>query len=310
MRFLNPPKSFFMKRLLLLIISMLALRSANAQCPGFGQITANDKCIFITWATEPAVIPDSIRLLGPPAVLYNFKSASVTGSAPFQATYRNGASGAGACNASSSDIPINDTIIIYTKDSSNGVKATSCNYVAGVLPLTLIRFEGQTILGANQLTWKVTDVSGFSRFIIEQAHSGTTQFKEAQEIPFRYGVDEYTFSDQQPSAGINYYRLKMIDVDGSFTYSPTIRITNSGLAGNGKMVLFPNPAQERINLSLPDNTLLGTNVLLKAVNGQLLSVIPVTRASDMSVSLEGLLPGLYLLQFADGSVMRFSKSTP
>ena len=53
------------------------------------------------------------------------------------------------------------------------------------------------------------------------------------------GPSKYTFNDFQPFAGNNYYRLKMIDLDGGYKYS---ELKNLAFDYRLKFQLYPNPS--------------------------------------------------------------------
>ena len=57
---------------------------------------------------------------------------------------------------------------------------------------------------------------------------------------------DYAFVDMNVDAGIHYYRLRMVDVDGSFEHSPVIRV-NSELDIR-QVLAYPNPSQNFIHL--------------------------------------------------------------
>ena len=54
------------------------------------------------------------------------------------------------------------------------------------------------------------------------------------------GINNYNFTDLNPVTGNNFYRLKMIDIDGKFSYSSVIAIRISDAAF--KLSAYPNPA--------------------------------------------------------------------
>ncbi len=56
----------------------------------------------------------------------------------------------------------------------------------------------------------------------------------------------YSFLHTTPAGGYNYYRLKMIDADGRFTYSPIVR--TGGISKSGLFV-YPNPVASVLQLN-------------------------------------------------------------
>ena len=61
----------------------------------------------------------------------------------------------------------------------------------------------------------------------------------------------YTYADEAPLNGVNYYRLKQVDVDGHFTYTNVQDVTFDGIASAGSnMTMYPNPATASTPLTI------------------------------------------------------------
>jgi hypothetical protein len=67
------------------------------------------------------------------------------------------------------------------------------------------------------------------------AGAGTTQQEQ-----------QYSFLDEAPLPGLNYYRIKQVDYDGSFSYSP---IVSARWEGKAQVYLFPNPTNDLLQIS-------------------------------------------------------------
>ena len=93
------------------------------------------------------------------------------------------------------------------------------------LPLELIKFEGGVLGGYIQLNWIISNATDFSHFQIER--NGVVVGK----------TKLLSFLDKKPDHGTNYYRLKMIDLDGAFKWSNTINV----LMDSPDIVISPNP---------------------------------------------------------------------
>lgn len=91
---------------------------------------------------------------------------------------------------------------------------------AVVLPVTLTGFTATEKNGQVLLQWTTSTENNSSHFEIEKM-TGSNAFAKTAAITARGGSQEnrYLFTDTDPVAGINYYRLKIIDKDGSFVYS-------------------------------------------------------------------------------------------
>lgn len=123
--------------------------------------------------------------------------------------------------------------------------------ITGALPLQLLDFSGR--LNAQQqseLRWVTAGESNTSRFEVEWRSSTTSTFTKIGTVAAAGNSSStlhYDFLHTNTVAGNNYYRLKMIDIDGQFTYSSTIRLSSNAIAQS--LSVFPNPASSVLNIS-------------------------------------------------------------
>lgn len=120
----------------------------------------------------------------------------------------------------------------------------------GALPVTLVRF-GAELLEQNQVTlsWATSFEVMHDYFDVESARDART-FRKAGRVTAPVGVaggiSEYRFTDTpEPPAGMLFYRLKQVDVDGSYAYS---RIVNVRMPDT-QLIISPNPAENGITIS-------------------------------------------------------------
>src|SRR6185295_11442476 len=117
---------------------------------------------------------------------------------------------------------------------------------AVVLPVQLISFTGFHSEKGNELRWQTASEFNTDHFSIEKSIDGNL-FDEIASVTakgFAQQLSVYQYTDVFDLQALDYYRLKMVDVDGSFTYSNTIEI--SGDAGLVSAELFSNPAEENL----------------------------------------------------------------
>jgi hypothetical protein len=126
-------------------------------------------------------------------------------------------------------------------------------FVNAPLPVSLISFEVKN--GKNNsaiLNWKTSQEKSNSGFEIQKSENGS-KFSKIGFIAGKLNSNEtqaYEFTDKNNIPGVQYYRLKQIDLDGKSTYSAikAIKFENT----NTEVVLGPNPAQKFISISKLD----------------------------------------------------------
>jgi hypothetical protein len=169
------------------------------------------------------------------------------------------------------------------------------------LPLNLISFTATHEAGSNLLQWSTTGEVNTHKFEIQRSANARTFMKIATVETAGSGSFQYNYYDRTSNDLTSYYRLKMSDLDGTFSYSRIIALTGDG----GRAGIYPNPAGSSITFQVSD-ALLKTAAHLYDIMGHRLQTIAVTN-NRQQFDTEDLVSGLYILQFADGTAQRFVK---
>ena len=124
------------------------------------------------------------------------------------------------------------------------------------LPLNLISFSAtKTAENENTLNWNTSNQVNFAGFEIQKS-TNTKAFETIGNISAtNFSKNNYRFIDNQATEPINYYRLKMNDLDGKFEYSKIVSVKNESIQSTiGDF--YPNPSQSftqiKINASKAD----------------------------------------------------------
>ncbi len=191
-------------------------------------------------------------------------------------------------------------------DTYNGVLEGPCVPNTGlcseILPIDLVDFTAQPDESVVVIKWVGVGAMLFDRFELEHAINGV-DFKNLGTIPGSSDAEiaAYAFQHEDPPVGENFYRLKMVDLDGSFEYSP-VRIAIFAKE-NIDLSTYPNPAVAQITVELPDG-----HSKLELINpfGQIvLSIQQPTDSKRLKLDLHSYGTGIYILrsQSDQGEVM-------
>jgi hypothetical protein len=115
------------------------------------------------------------------------------------------------------------------------------------LPVTLVNFEGKWQEQDVLLNWTTSFESMSSKFEIEKSYNGNNFFNLTSKPAAGNSTTTrgYNHLDKTHMKAENYYRLKMIDLDGKFDYSPIIRLTKN----EGPLfTIFDNPVKNELNI--------------------------------------------------------------
>jgi hypothetical protein len=134
------------------------------------------------------------------------------------------------------------------------------------LPVRLVSFSGNAEKNAVTLTWDVADAANFSHFEVERS-TDAENFQFVDKVNFEYWKPTYGLQDQPRQiagarSGNVYYRLKMIDTDGSYAYSNTIHVKIGLLQVEDHALVYPNPVKEVLTVILnePEGKVVFANV--------------------------------------------------
>lgn len=148
---------------------------------------------------------------------------------------------------------------------------------ASSLPIELVEFRGHNEGDYNQLYWKTSTEQNSDYFEVQKSADGANFNRIGQVAAAGTSLQarSYDFQDDQPYMGVSYYRLKMVDRDGSFEYSNIVAIA---INLDDSIAVFPVPAQASLTVVYDSNNTGTVTVNVVDAIGQLL----VTRTEGVS----------------------------
>lgn len=176
-------------------------------------------------------------------------------------------------------------------------------YVGNSLPVTLISFDAVKTDGDSQssgvrLNWATSEESNSEKFDVEHSTNGK-EWKLIGSIASAHQSTiprDYEFIHQSPVNGNNYYRLKMVDYNQTFTYS---NLRNIGFNYSDALV-FPNPAADVLSFGVSDSRTV-KNVELLNMSGK-----QVYKADSIRpINVGNMLGGTYVVRITkiDGTTV-------
>ncbi|MNK81110.1 hypothetical protein D3C87_1008490 [compost metagenome] len=172
------------------------------------------------------------------------------------------------------------------------VASGQVNFSPSVLPLKLVAFTGKKNSVNNVLNWQTADEVNTDAFLIERSSDGL-QYESLGKVATKgsAGDHHYTFTDRAALKGNNFYRLKMTDLDGSFTYSDII--VNLKRDGSSAISVYPSPAKDNINII----TGVTGKVTIYSIEGKRV-LTQALKAGNSIVDVSSLKNGVYFIEQA------------
>jgi len=116
-----------------------------------------------------------------------------------------------------------------------------------VLPVELTNFKAKQKNEIVQLIWETASELNTREFVVEHSVDGYT-FNSIGNVRANGNsniIQNYSYKHRTPEKGINYYRLRIVDMDGSFEYSQMEIVQYDK---STELNIFPNPVNKYINI--------------------------------------------------------------
>lgn len=166
-----------------------------------------------------------------------------------------------------------------------------------VLPVDFLSLEGEVLAKVNRLTWETANEVNNHGFDIEKSKNGLS-FNPIGFVPStNENTGNYTFDDQNPWSGSNFYRLKQIDQDGEYKYSHIIHLQRKT---DFDFRVIENPFRETLLIEVATNVVIDANISIFATDGRIVRTQDIhiqDGIRNLDYDLSDLTPGNYMVRF-------------
>lgn len=174
-------------------------------------------------------------------------------------------------------------------------------------PIKLNSFTGQREGMKNLLKWETATEINNTGFEVQRSKDGS-KFEKIAFVNSK-AIDgnsssllTYNFSDENPLPGTNYYQLKQIDKNGKESYSDIVTIKGKASIKAEIVNIYPNPAKERLNLTV--NSISNDKFMVQVIDltGKVLLQQPqsvVKGSNNIILATANLASGIYTVRITD-----------
>ena len=173
----------------------------------------------------------------------------------------------------------------YYNDNGNNYIAT---LTVTILPVELTQFSARANDESVTIDWSTLSESNSDYFRVERSLDGRN-FGAIGEVKAQGNSVEkinYSFRDEDPVQGINYYRLRQVDLDGSFLFSEISPVDYR--SDNNQFDMYPVPANGEISFA----STIPCKLIIYNPSGQIVHE-QTCNADENTIDLYSLTPGLY-----------------
>lgn len=204
----------------------------------------------------------------------------------------------------------NQQFKFYYPKTANGIVVDPNNWVlnatgtitnGGVIPVKLLNLDVSA--GNNchaEVKWSTSQEEQIKLYEVEYSTDGTIFTKAGFVMSNgRTALSEYRHTAGLSASAVHYYRLKMIDTDGSYTYSPVVKL-NSKCLGVFAVTVTPNPVIDYMKISVLQPSAGNVSLTIMDATGKLIYTgFKKLNSGENIIQLDAMqnaAPGTYLLR--------------
>src|SRR5690606_21985820 len=124
-------------------------------------------------------------------------------------------------------------------------------------------------------------------------------FSRLATINAKGEASRYSYWDETPVAGLNHYRLKMIDASGNFSHSETVtaRVKGTGTFG---LEAYPNPVSDVLTVKVFGASATEGTIHVLDVTGKTIRSLTIVDG-EARINMSGLAQGAYIIRYTDAA---------
>lgn len=169
------------------------------------------------------------------------------------------------------------------------------------LPVSWLTFTASAQGKSVVLTWATAAEQNNDYFVVERRQPGSDTWTDAGRVAANEGgqtAGNYSFLDRSPPAADELvYRIRQVDFDGAYSYSP-VRAVAFSLPMNTSLV-FPNPTSGEVFFAVDPTQVIALELYDGAGRLLLRHPLEAEAGSQRFVFPEDLAAGIYLLRLGD-----------
>ena len=187
------------------------------------------------------------------------------------------------------------SVTVIASNLPTGYYALSYSTNPITLPLELTAFTVTGQQNSALLDWTVQEAAGLDHFNVQHSTDGAT-FATIGTVAAETGdagSANYTFTDENPATALNYYRIEIVNQDGSTAYSG-IRTLELATTTTATVNIYPNPTTDRLHITTTCTS--AFNILIVDVQGRVMRQVAVASGNTADLTVSDLSRGIYFAE--------------
>jgi len=194
-----------------------------------------------------------------------------------------------------------NTVQSITVSNAGGTATTNCAIVT--LPVGFTNWDAYLAKDKVRMNWTTDTETNCDFFAVERSNDGIVW----ETISFIDGhgtsatPNSYTYTDEHPKEGINYYRLKQVDSNGDFVRTSIVPVEYNVIT---KLGIYPNPTKGQVFIQQDEYPI--TSVELVGIGGRKTEMDVIKAENGVSVDCGKIATGTYTVVVVDEMGNSFS----
>jgi len=165
-----------------------------------------------------------------------------------------------------------------------------------ILPVTWVEVSATAAASHNVVEWTTAAEVNNDYFEVERSIDGGSTFVALGTVLSRAsgGLTDYSYLDREPMAGTTYYRIKQVDLDGTWSYSKIVEVRRGEVKA---ITLYPNPATDLIHIEGGQSS---QAVVIYDATGRRVVQHTVVGTDITTLNISALPNGVYLYTIVEG----------
>lgn len=200
------------------------------------------------------------------------------------------------------------TVLSNGNVSSFGTFTLGSTSPLNPLPVNLLAFDAFKLDQAVQIHWTTTNEINVDKYEILKSVNGTdyVSIGSVRSNNASESINQYSFIDNNPVEGMQYYRLKQVDLNADFALSH-VKSVLFAPSNNTDLVVFPSPATSEINVVATNETKDSEiQISVFNANGQLV-LKSINTGNIQTLDVNQFESGVYTIQIQSLENTYFSK---
>lgn len=148
----------------------------------------------------------------------------------------------------------------------------------------------------NRIDWQTATEETGDVFVLQRSRDGR-DFVDIGSLQAKGSPSTYSYWDNQPFTGVNYYRVGLKGKDGTFTYT---RVVNATLGGGNTLVLtaYPNPVKDNLTIKLPGERAGNAAITITDLMGRVIQTLSCD-SDQKDIDMSAVPNGNYFIRYTD-----------